>query len=73
MGYAAAGGSKGGEEITSRSIRYWHLADNPTAPVFVRFRARADIAKSEPLVERVLAYGRGAGRRAVLERGAVTV
>jgi hypothetical protein len=56
MGYAAAGGSKGGEEITSRSISFWHKADNLTAPALsggkaditialrnVRFRPKADI------------------------------
>jgi hypothetical protein len=27
-----------------RDVRYWHKADNPTAPAFVRFWNKANIA-----------------------------
>ena len=28
----------------SRHVCFWHLADNPTTPVFVRFQSKADKA-----------------------------
>jgi len=30
----------------SANGRFWHLADNPTAPAFVRFWTKADIRES---------------------------
>lgn len=30
------------------NVRYWHLADNPTAPVFVRYWTKADKGEFQP-------------------------
>ena len=34
--------SASGNKVRKPNVRYWHLADNPTAPAFVRFWTKAD-------------------------------
>jgi hypothetical protein len=31
-----------GREVKNDDARFWHLADNPTAPAFVRYWTKAD-------------------------------
>jgi hypothetical protein len=33
-----------GREVKNDDARFWHLADNPTAPAFVRYWTKADKA-----------------------------
>jgi hypothetical protein len=45
IGGATIGASVGGlcrSFAASANVRYWHLADNPTAPAFVRYWTEAD-------------------------------
>src|SRR5450830_970875 len=35
-----------GREVKNDDARFWHLADNPAAPAFVRYWTRADIARA---------------------------
>ena len=37
-----------GREVKNDDARFWHLADNPTAPGFVRFWTTADKGRFGP-------------------------